>query len=55
LSASPQYNATTFTPSPWVAAFDLDIPIETAGKRGHRIAQAGRLSEAAKLNIGSIA
>jgi outer membrane protein TolC len=55
LSASPQYNATTFTPSPWVAAFNLDIPIETAGKRGHRMAQAGHLSDAAKLKIGSIA
>lgn len=55
LSASPQYNATTVTPSPWVAAFNLDIPIETAGKRGHRIAQAGHLSEAAKLNVGSVA
>ncbi len=55
VSASPQYNATTFSPSPWVAAFNLDIPIETAGKRGHRIAQAGHLSEAAKLNIGAVA
>jgi len=55
LSASPQYNATTFAPSPWVAAFNLDIPIETAGKRGHRIAQAGHLSDAAKLNIAGTA
>jgi outer membrane protein TolC len=29
----------------------LDIPIETAGKRGHRIARASYLSEAARLNI----
>ena len=55
LIASPQYNATTFTPSPWVAAFNLDIPIETAGKRGHRIAQAGHLSDAAKLSIAGSA
>ena len=55
LSASPQYNATTFSPSPWVAAFNLDIPIETAGKRGHRIAQAEHLSDAAKLNIATTA
>lgn len=54
-SASPQYNATTFTPSPWVAAFNLDIPIETAGKRGHRMAQAQHLSEAARLNIAATA
>jgi len=55
LSAVPQYNATTFSPSPWVATFALDIPIETAGRRGYRIAQAGHLSEAARLNIGSVA
>ena len=38
-----------------MAAFNLDIPIETAGKRGHRIAQAGHLSDAAKLNIAGTA
>lgn len=55
VTASPQYNATTFTPSPWVMALNLDIPIETAGKRGHRLAQAQHLSDAAKLNIASTA
>lgn len=55
LTASPQYNATTLTPSPWVAAFNLDIPIETAGKRGHRLTQAQHLSDAAKLNIAATA
>jgi outer membrane protein TolC len=33
----------------------LDIPIETAGKRGYRVAQAQHLSEAARLNIASVA
>lgn len=37
--------------SPWILGFNLDIPIETAGKRGYRIAQAENLSEAARLNI----
>lgn len=55
LSAAPQYNTTTITPSPWVMALNLDIPIETAGKRGHRIAQAANLSEAARLNIAATA
>lgn len=55
LTASPQYNATTLTPSPWVVALNLDLPIETAGKRGHRIAQAQHLSDAAKLKIASTA
>lgn len=55
LSASPQYNVTTLTPSPWIAAVNLDLPLETAGKRGHRLAQARHLSEAAGLNIASVA
>lgn len=38
VTASPQYNTTTLTPSPWVMALSLDIPIETAGKRGYRLA-----------------
>lgn len=29
--------------SPWILRFPLDIPIETAGKRGYRIAQAQHL------------
>jgi outer membrane protein TolC len=55
VTASPQYNATSFTPSPWVAAFNLDIPIETTGKRGHRMAQAQHLSDATKLNLAATA
>jgi len=55
VTASPQYNTTTLTPSPWIAAVNLDIPIETAGKRGHRLAQAQHLSDAAKLNIATTA
>jgi outer membrane protein TolC len=41
--------------SPWIAGFNFDIPIETAGKRGYRIDQAKHLSEAARLNIGRVA
>ena len=51
LNVTPGYNATTFMPSPWIPLGFLDIPIETAGKRGYRMAQGGHLSEAAKLNI----
>lgn len=54
----PQFNKSTpeWTGiSPWVLAFDLDIPVETAGKRGYRIKQAGYLSEAARLNIATTA
>ena len=41
--------------SPWIPEAALEIPIETAGKRGYRIAQAKHLSEAARLNILSVA
>ena len=39
--------------SPWLVSVDLDVPIETAGKRGKRLAQAGHLSEAAYWNFVS--
>ncbi len=37
--------------SPWLVSLDLDVPVETAGKRGKRLAQAGHLSEAARWNF----
>lgn len=52
-SFSPAYDTTT--PPPWILGFNLDIPIETAGKRGYRIAQAKHLSEAARFNLASAA
>jgi outer membrane protein TolC len=55
LNVTPGYNTTTLTPSPWMPLGSLDIPIETAGKRGYRIAQATGLSESARLNIASVA
>jgi cobalt-zinc-cadmium efflux system outer membrane protein len=39
--------------SPWLFGFGLDIPFETAGKRGYRIAQASHLADAAHLNIAT--
>jgi outer membrane protein, heavy metal efflux system len=41
--------------SPWILGFTFDIPIETASKRGYRIAQAKHLSEAARVNIATVA
>ncbi len=41
--------------SPWILSFSLDVPLETAGKRGYRIARARHLSEAARLNIAATA
>ena len=41
--------------SPWTLGFTLDVPIETAGKRGYRIAQARNLANAARLDVASTA
>ncbi len=41
--------------SPWTWGISLDIPVETAGKRGYRIRQAKHLSAAAQLNIAETA
>jgi outer membrane protein, heavy metal efflux system len=41
--------------SPWVFPFTIDIPVETAGKRGIRTRQAVALSEAARMNIAQAA
>jgi len=41
--------------SPWIATVQFHLPIETAGKRGHRIAKARQLSEAARLRLSDVA
>jgi cobalt-zinc-cadmium efflux system outer membrane protein len=55
LMLTPQY--ATHSPagvSPWILSSILEIPIETAGKRGYRIAQAKHLSAAAHLDIATV-
>lgn len=42
-------------PTPWIVPVTLDLPIETAGKRGRRIQTARHLSESAQLNIATVA
>ncbi|HWM68257.1 MAG TPA: TolC family protein [Steroidobacteraceae bacterium] len=37
--------------SPWLPAISLDVPIETAGKRGHRMDEAQQLSESARWRV----
>jgi outer membrane protein TolC len=56
LTPSPGY-AVNSPPdiSPWILGIALDIPIETAGKRGYRISQSKELSEAARCHIASVA
>jgi outer membrane protein TolC len=42
--------------APWgIGSFSLDLPIETAGKRGYRTAEALRLADAARLAAGETA
>jgi outer membrane protein, heavy metal efflux system len=51
LSVTPTYDTTTSPP--WIPGVSWDIPLETAGKRGKRIAQALFASEAAKWDFVS--
>ncbi len=58
ISVAPGFNSTTgFNApiSPWIVTTAPDIPVETAGKRGYRIAEAQYLSEAARLQIAQTA
>jgi outer membrane protein, heavy metal efflux system len=55
VGVAPAYNTTTAIPSPWLVTATLDVPIETAGKRKYRQTQAVQLSEAARVNILSVA
>jgi outer membrane protein TolC len=41
--------------SPWLVPLTFDLPIETAGKRGKRIAEAEKISEAARWSFVSAA
>jgi outer membrane protein, heavy metal efflux system len=52
LSIAPEYASSAPSGiSPWLAAVHLDWPIETAGKRGYRIAAAEGRASAARLDL----
>lgn len=52
ISVTPGYDSQIpGTPSPWIVPATLDVPIETASKRGKRVAQAKHLSEAARWDL----
>lgn len=52
----PEYNFNASSSvSPWLPGVNFDLPIETAGKRGRRIARAQALSESARLSIAAAA
>lgn len=55
LTITPEYNTTTAIPTPWGPSVSFDLPIETMGKRSKRIAEANKLSEAARWNFVSAA
>ena len=49
VSFSPSYDTQIpDNPSPWILPVTLDMPIETAGKRGKRIAEAEKAAESAR-------
>ncbi|MCL5280810.1 MAG: TolC family protein [Planctomycetes bacterium] len=56
LRFTPQYVTNTGGGiSPWIVDFSVLAPIETAGKRGYRIARARNLATAARLNTATLA
>ncbi|HEV2386315.1 MAG TPA: TolC family protein [Candidatus Acidoferrales bacterium] len=52
---NPTLSLAPGVPSPYLFSLDLSIPLETAGKRGYRVAAARRLSDAAKLDLAAAA
>jgi outer membrane protein TolC len=56
VGVTPEYNFNAASGvSPWIATVQFDVPIETAGKRGHRIERARQLSEASRFDLVSVA
>jgi cobalt-zinc-cadmium efflux system outer membrane protein len=56
VSVSPGYDSQIpGNYSPWLVPVTFDLPIETAGKRGKRIAEAEKIAEAARWNFVSSA
>src|SRR6185437_5483680 len=41
--------------SPWIAGFGFSVPLETAGKRRHRVTQAERLADVARWDLAGAA
>lgn len=55
VSVSPGRNTSSSGVSPWIVGAGLGFPIETAGKRRHRTAEALHRAEAADLAVASAA
>jgi cobalt-zinc-cadmium efflux system outer membrane protein len=52
---NPSLSIAPGIPSPYLLTLDFSIPIETAGKRGHRIQVAHSLDQAARLDLADSA
>jgi len=52
---NPSLGISPGIPSPYLLTLDFAIPIETAGKRGHRIQAASSLDQAAHLDLADAA
>jgi len=52
---NPSLSITPGIPSPYLFNLDFSVPIETAGKRGHRIQTARSLDQAARLDLADSA
>jgi len=55
ISLVPGYDTTSSGISPWFPGMSIDFPLETAGKRSHRMNAASNLTESARLNVISMA
>ncbi len=55
LSVSGGAGYETAAESPFLIAFDFSLPIETAGKRGYRIAEATHFSDLSRIKIAETA
>lgn len=52
VSFSPQFNSNALAlVSPWTMGWSLNVPIETAGKRGYRLDQAKHQTDAARFKL----
>jgi cobalt-zinc-cadmium efflux system outer membrane protein len=52
---NPTLSVTPGIPSPYLLTLDFAVPIETAGKRGHRIQSARSLEQAARFELADSA
>ncbi len=56
ITVTPAYdNQIPDNPTPWIVPVTFDVPLETAGKRGKRMAEAEQLAESARWDFISVA